>query len=133
MELARPRLRVTSASGEVAEGPVRDGALGGVLVTATLTPVADDLVLDWSVANAGTTPVALRGVALAWDVPRDADPVRFFANGWQSWSRSRAMVLGEDEDPSRHPDAPDLARWIFLGAGDVVPAGTLPESYTVTQ
>ena len=55
----------------------------------------------WSVANAGDSPVAVHSVRLRFRVDGVAAPVRVFQNGYQSWSPTGAVTLGEHVDPSR--------------------------------
>ena len=57
---------------------------------------------SWSVANAGDRPVAVRAVRLRFRVAAaGSPPVRVFQHGYQSWSPTGAVTLGEHVDPSR--------------------------------
>ena len=59
----------------------------------------------WSVANAGDAAVAIHSIRLRFRVDGlDGGPagaVRVFQNGYQSWSPTGAVTLGEHVDPSR--------------------------------
>jgi alpha-galactosidase len=80
--------------------------------------------LDWSLANPSAAPVALDAVAFEWDEPC-GDAVRFFANGYQSWSPTGTRRLGVDEDPSRHPHSIPFVRALHHADPSVAAAGEL--------
>ena len=62
---------------------------------------ADGDVIAWFAANPADLPVAVRQVALRWRVTDVQPPLRTFRNGWQSWSPTDVVTVGEAEDPSR--------------------------------
>src|SRR5687767_6029347 len=55
----------------------------------------------WSVANAGDVDLAVTSVRLRFRRDAVAAPVRVFRNGYQSWSPTGSVTLGEHVDPSR--------------------------------
>jgi alpha-galactosidase len=79
---------------------------------------------SWSVANRGSSPLALDGVALVWDAGPAGDDPRLVRNGYQSWSPCGVARLGVDEDPSRG-GAPELVRALHHADAEVAPAGEL--------
>ncbi len=82
-------------------------------------------VVEWSVANAGDSPVAVEAVDLVWQV-HDADrPLRFFRHGYQSWSPSGVAVLGIDRDPSRARGSLAMARGVHHADAAVAEPGEL--------
>lgn len=80
-----------------APGPV---AVGGLVVTSELGPDG----LRWSVANGGSTAVAVRAVAIECEVRSLVGPLRMLRHGYQSWSPCDVAVVGVDVDPSSHHD-----------------------------
>jgi alpha-galactosidase len=56
---------------------------------------------SWRVANDGATAVTLDAVRVEVDLGPARDPVRAFLNGYQSWSPTGSVTVGEAEDPSR--------------------------------
>ena len=76
--------------------------------TADLGPLAvtwsgDERTVAWRVANRGDRPVAVRSVALVYEVEA-APPIRMFRHGYQSWSPTGVATLGVDVDPSTIAD-----------------------------
>ena len=67
--------------------------------------------LSWSVANAADEPLAVDRVQLhlRLDVPPGVAE-RAFLHGWQSWSASGDVVVGEHDDPALDERAPGLLR-----------------------
>jgi len=55
----------------------------------------------WSVANAGAGAVAVTAVQMRFRLEGPTAPVRVFRNGYQSWSPTGSVTLGEHVDPSR--------------------------------
>ena len=107
----RPRGLEADVDGASWEAPLTgSGAvvLGPLEVTVSLGAAGTEL--DWSVANRGDAPVAVRSVRLVWDVTHVVGPLRFFRNGYQSWSPTGVATLGVDVDPST------VARFEFLQA-----------------
>jgi alpha-galactosidase len=76
--------------------------IGGVEIEVRLSGDGTRASLAWAVANGSAGPIALDAVGLEWWAPCGGT-VRFFANGYQSWSPTGARVLGAADDPSRHP------------------------------
>lgn len=77
-----------------------------------LGPIETRLDLDgddvsWEIGSSSV--VSLDKVALVWKA-RSGEQVRIFSNGYQSWSRAGLQVIGEDQDPSVHPDSIALVR-----------------------
>ena len=80
--------------------------------------------LRWSVEAPGPATVALDAVGVVWDAgAAGADP-HVFVNGYQSWSPTRAMRLGVDEDPSRGGALP-LVHAAFHADPSIAAAGEL--------
>lgn len=79
----------------------------------------------WSVRAPGPSPVALDAVGLVWDAGPAGDDPRVFVNGYQSWSPTRTMRLGVDQDPSRDPRPLPLVRAAFHADPGVVARGEL--------
>jgi alpha-galactosidase len=67
-------------------------------------------VLRWSVANEGAAPITADRVRARLRVTGTVGPLRAFSHGWQSWSASGEVVVGEHVDPSLDPRAPGLLR-----------------------
>jgi alpha-galactosidase len=99
-------------------GPIRHGPVE-IDVTAV------DPTIAWSVANAGDEPVQIEAVSFVSHLATAGEPVRVFLNGYQSWSRAGVVVLGETDDPSRHPSSIELARGIFHADQQPAAAGEL--------
>ncbi|HMQ25043.1 MAG TPA: hypothetical protein PKA98_03580, partial [Acidimicrobiales bacterium] len=87
---------------------------------------------SWAVANTGAADVAVTAVRLVLRVegPGGAGPVRVFQNGYQSWSPTGAVTLGEHVDPSRTrtgdpmmDDVVDFARRVHHADPAVAPGG----------
>ena len=85
----------------------------------------DGSELQWSVYARGGEPVALDAVSLGWDVGPAGDDPRVFANGYQSWTPTRTLRLGVDQDPSRDPRPLPLVRAAFHADPGVTEAGEL--------
>jgi alpha-galactosidase len=101
-------------------GPGRYEA-GPVLVEVT----GEDRALRWSVQARESAPIALDAVGLVWDAGPAGDGPRMFVNGYQSWSPTRTMRLGVDQDPSRDPRPLPLVRAAFHADPGVARAGEL--------
>lgn len=82
-------------SGNYAVGPIQ----------ISLNVDGDDV--GWEIGASGE--VAVEKVALKWTVSA-GKRVRIFSNGYQSWSRAGSRILGEDRDPSTHPNSIELVR-----------------------
>src|SRR5687767_14989911 len=54
----------------------------------------------WRIANRGDDDVAVRQVAIVWRLLDAQPPVRMLRNGWQSWSPTDVVTIGEAVDPS---------------------------------
>ena len=90
---------------------------------------------SWAVANTGDADVAVTAVRLVLRLGGlggfgGAGPVRVFQNGYQSWSPTGAVTLGEHVDPSRTQtgdplmdDVVDFARRVHHADPAVAPAG----------
>jgi alpha-galactosidase len=96
-------------------------AVGSVLVDVA----GDRRELRWSVHSPGPASIALDAVGLVWDAGPAADDPRMFVNGYQSWSPTRTMRLGIDQDPSRDPRPLPLVRAAFHADPGIALAGEL--------
>lgn len=101
-------------------GPGRHEAGPVVLEVA-----GDGRELQWSVHARESTPIALDAVGLVWDAGPAGDDPRMFVNGYQSWSPTRTMRLGVDQDPSHDPRPLPLVRAAFHADPGVARAGEL--------
>jgi alpha-galactosidase len=125
VELRRRRIRVRPTGRRPAEVAVDQPGpqqAGGVEI-AWSEPLPGELT--WSVRNAGPTDVALDAVALVWDVGGAGAAPRMFSQGYQSWSPTRTLGLGIDEDPSRDPRPIPLVRAAFHADPGVCDPGEL--------
>ncbi len=68
--------------------------------------------LEWAVTNRAPEPVAVDAVVTTFDLGPTGRYPRLFSNGYQSWSPTRAALVGIDTDPARHPRSVDFARFI---------------------
>jgi len=118
------RVRVRPTGGPPIE--VSAPAPGSYEVGPVLVEVDhDDRELRWSVRASGPAPIALDAVGVVWDAGRAGDDPRMFVNGYQSWSPTRTMRLGVDQDPSRDPRTLELVRAAFHADPGVAGAGEL--------
>lgn len=118
-------LRVERAGAGASEVELPEG--GGEVVVDGVEAHVDlsDRGLVWSVANVGKEPVPLESVGVSWRLGTARGAVRVFWHGWQSWSRARLAVLGEDEDPSRNAHSLDIARSMYQCDKRPAPSGWL--------
>ncbi len=82
----------------------RDTEVLPAAVGAGLEVTVDEVVAGrwaWSIANRGDVDVAVDSVRMRFRVEGVTAPVRVFQNGYQSWSPTGAVTLGEHIDPSR--------------------------------
>ena len=56
--------------------------------------------IEWSVANGGDQPIAVRSVSVVLRLHPVVEPLRVFRNGYQSWSPTGVATFGVDRDPS---------------------------------
>lgn len=99
MRLVPTHVEALTAAGRW-EHPL-DGS--GPVALGPLTVVIDridDRGVEWRVANRSTEPVAVEVVRCTSALDGADPPVRMLANGYHSWSPTRSVVLGRDEDPS---------------------------------
>jgi alpha-galactosidase len=106
------------------EAPVAARALGEITVDAEVRHDGNGHTLTWSIANTGAAPVAIDAVRYEW-AATCGDSVRWFTNGYQSWSPTGARRLGHDEDPSRHPQSIAFVRAVHHADPTVAPDGEL--------
>ncbi len=76
----------------------------------------------WSVANRGDGAVPLRNVAVVLRVEGVTEPLRMFRHGYQSWSSSGVVVLGQHRDPSQRADFPFI-QGVYHADAQRVPEG----------
>jgi alpha-galactosidase len=125
VELRRRRIRVRPTDAPAAvvladqPGPQ---AVAGVEVTWSEPRPGE---LAWSVTNPGAEDIALDAVALVWDAGAPGPEPRMFSQGYQSWSPTRTLRLGIDEDPSRDPRPLALVRAAFHADPGVCAPGEL--------
>jgi len=95
------RIAVHRTGGLRFEAPAREPAtcVGDVVVEVA----RGDETLRWAVRNESAAAVSLDCVRFVTDAGAVGEFPRMFCNGYQSWSETRARLLGVDEDPSRHP------------------------------
>jgi alpha-galactosidase len=129
LEGSNLRLKVALVGAEPFLAPVT--APGNVRCGPLEVEIAEiDRGAGWSLANVSGEPAQVEAVSLVWDLPKVGETVRVFLNGYQSWSRSGAAVLGETEDPSLHPNSIELARAMFHANPKVVPPAELRSEMT---
>jgi alpha-galactosidase len=97
---------------------------GGIEVDVRIEDHDTDVTLKWAITNNSGNAVAIDAVAFEWNVPCGAE-VRWFANGYQSWSPTGARVLGVDHDPSRHPNGFSFVRAVHHADPAVAAEGEL--------
>jgi len=99
-------------------------ALGEITVDAEVRHDGNGHTLTWSIANTGAAPVAIDAVRYEWTATC-GDSVRWFTNGYQSWSPTGARTLGADRDPSQHPASFRFIRAVHHADPSVAPEGEL--------
>jgi alpha-galactosidase len=111
------------------DGPARVGPIE--VVTGPGPGVA---AIGWSLANRGDVAVPVRSVALVFRLVEVTAPLRFFRNGYQSWSPSGVATFGIDTDPSLTSGSLELVRAMHHGDAAVARAGELRSEWvTVLQ
>ncbi len=109
MRLSADHLEVQLDVGTFAAAVTGSGTYGLGPLEVTLTEGRWP-TFAWTVANRGDTPVAVRSVALVFDVVDFTGALRMFRHGYQSWSPSGIATFDVDVDPST------LARFPFVQA-----------------
>lgn len=105
---------------------------GNVPSAAVVVDASPDWpTLRWSVANESTAAVTIDAVVATIDLGRAGDFVRVAVNGYQSWSPTRTMLLGIDDDPSRHPRSIGFTRFMHHADPGVVDARVLRSEQVV--
>jgi alpha-galactosidase len=89
----------------------------------TVSLDGSDTELRWAVTT--QRPLAVDAVALVWDEGAAGDAPRLFSHGYQSWSPTRTLRLGVDQDPSHDPQARTLLRSAFHADPNRVAPGEL--------
>lgn len=84
-----------------------------------------DRRLAWSATSSSNSPVEVDAISLIWEAEAAGKDVRVFCNGYQSWSRACAQVLGSIEDPSRASGSIDLVRALYHADPGVAREGEL--------
>lgn len=102
------------------DGPV---ALGPLEVVLHHQPAGEWPTTVWSIANRGDAPVPVRSVGLVHRLEHRG-PLDLFANGYQSWSRTGVVRVGEATDPAS-TDTFALARAMHHPDQAVPPRGPL--------
>jgi alpha-galactosidase len=110
-------------------GQHRLDGLAVELATAGSGPAAS---YTWAVVNRGDRPVAVRHLRLAF-VLLDVDgPLHMLQHGWQSWSPTRSVEVGVDQDPSRAAGSIPLVRdMLHADRGPAGPGELRSEMVTV--
>ena len=109
MRLSADHLEVQLDVGTFAAAVTGSGTYGLGPLEVTLTEGRWP-TFGWTVANRGDTPVAVRSVALVFDVVDYTGALRMFRHGYQSWSPSGIATFDVDVDPST------VARFPFVQA-----------------
>ncbi len=84
--------------------------VGPLQVTVRESVGSSGSTFEWSIANAGDTPMAVQSVALVFALADVPAPLRMFRNGYQSWTPSGMATFRLDSDPSSATGSSEMVR-----------------------